>query len=63
MEDLKSTSRYTFTLGTGVFSWVSNKPNFMALSTAEVEYVSAAIATSQAIWLIRAYKIVVRYKF
>jgi hypothetical protein len=40
VDDLKSTSRYTFTLGTGVFSCASNKQKFVALSIAEVECVS-----------------------
>ena len=53
MDDLKSTSGYTFTLGTGVFSWASKKQKSVALSTAEAEYVSASIATSQAVWLRR----------
>lgn len=43
VDDLKSTSGYAFTLCTGLFSWASNKQNCMALSTAEVEYVSALI--------------------
>ncbi|BBN67205.1 hypothetical protein Prudu_9S000200 [Prunus dulcis] len=35
----------------GAFSWASVKQHSVALSTAEAEYVSAAEATSQAIWL------------
>ncbi|CAL2229802.1 unnamed protein product [Prunus armeniaca] len=50
-DDMRSTSGYAFTLGFGVFSWASIKQNTVALSTAEVEYVSAAEATSQAKWL------------
>ena len=53
MDDLKSTYGYTFTLGTGVFSWASKKQKSVALSTTEAEYVSALIATSQAVWLRR----------
>ncbi|KAM1349822.1 hypothetical protein EV1_003832 [Malus domestica] len=53
VDDLKSTSGYTFTLGTGVFSWASKKQKSVALSTAEAEYVSASIATSQVVWLRR----------
>lgn len=51
VDDSKSTSGYAFTLGTGVFSWQSKKQKTVALSTAEAEYVSASLATSQAIWL------------
>jgi len=47
-DDMRSTSGYAFTLGSGVFSWASIKQNTVALSTAEAEYVSAAEATSQA---------------
>ncbi|KAB2602155.1 hypothetical protein D8674_003160 [Pyrus ussuriensis x Pyrus communis] len=51
IDDMKSTSGYAFSLGSGVFSWASVKQNTVALSTAEAEYVSAAGATSQAKWL------------
>ncbi|CAL2255134.1 unnamed protein product [Prunus armeniaca] len=50
-DDMKSTSGYAFSLGSGVFSWASIKQSSVALSTAEAEYVSAAEATAQAIWL------------
>ncbi|KAI5336241.1 hypothetical protein L3X38_015508 [Prunus dulcis] len=50
-EDMKSTSGYAFSFGSGAFSWASVKQHSVALSTAEAEYVSAAKATSQAIWL------------
>ncbi|CAL2258380.1 unnamed protein product [Prunus armeniaca] len=50
-DDMRSTSGYAFTMGSGVFSWASIKQNTVALSTAEAEYVSAAEATSQAKWL------------
>ncbi|CAL8138407.1 unnamed protein product [Prunus armeniaca] len=50
-DDMRSTSGYAFTLGSGVFSWASIKQNTVALSIAEAEYVSAAEATSQAKWL------------
>ncbi|KAI5314280.1 hypothetical protein L3X38_043456 [Prunus dulcis] len=50
-DDMRSTSGYAFTLGSGMFSWASIKQNTIALSTTEAEYVSAAEATSQAKWL------------
>ncbi|CAL2249791.1 unnamed protein product [Prunus armeniaca] len=50
-DDMRSTSGYVFTMGSGVFSWASIKQNTVALSTAEAEYISAAEATSQAKWL------------
>ncbi|CAL8134899.1 unnamed protein product [Prunus armeniaca] len=51
IEDSKSTSRYAFSFGSGVFSWAFVKQNCVALSTLEAEYVSASKATTQAIWL------------
>ncbi|CAL8132939.1 unnamed protein product [Prunus armeniaca] len=50
-DDMRSTSGYGFTLGSGMFSWASIKQSTVALSTAKAEYVSAAEATSQAKWL------------
>ncbi|CAL8097194.1 unnamed protein product [Prunus armeniaca] len=50
-EDMKNTLGYAFSFGSGAFSWASIKQHNVALSTAEAEYVSAAEATSQAIWL------------
>ncbi|CAN6721160.1 unnamed protein product [Malus baccata var. baccata] len=50
-DDMRSTSGYAFNLGSGVFSWASIKQSSVALSTAEAEYISAAEATAQAIWL------------
>ncbi|CAN6678923.1 unnamed protein product [Malus baccata var. baccata] len=50
-DDMKSTSGYAFTFGSGVFSWSSVKQQCVALSTAEAEYISASEATAQATWL------------
>lgn len=49
--DMKSTSGYVFTFGSGIFFWASVKQHSVALSTTEVEYVSASETTTQAIWL------------
>ncbi|XP_016732010.1 secreted RxLR effector protein 161-like [Gossypium hirsutum] len=51
VDDMKSTSGYFFTLGLGVFSWSSKKQQTVAQSTAEAEYIAAAGAVNQAIWL------------
>ena len=48
-DDCRSTLGYAFTFGLGVFSWASVKQQSVALSTVEVEYVSALEATAQAI--------------
>ena len=53
MDDMKSTSGYAFTLGSGIFSWASKKQATVAQSSAEAEYIAAAMTTSQAIWLKR----------
>ena len=47
--DRKSTSRYTFHLGTGVVSWASKKHPIVNLSSAEVEYVAVTSAACQAV--------------
>ncbi|KAI5348811.1 hypothetical protein L3X38_001698 [Prunus dulcis] len=51
VDDSKSTSRYAFSFGSGVFAWASVKQNCVALSTAKVEYISSSKATAQAVWL------------
>ncbi|XP_016749976.1 secreted RxLR effector protein 161-like [Gossypium hirsutum] len=51
IEDMKSTSIYFFTLGSGVFCWISKKQQIVTQSTSEAEYIAAAIAINQAIWL------------
>jgi len=56
VDDMKSTSGYAFSLGSGIFSWASKKQATVAQSTAEAEYVAAAEATSRAIWLRRILK-------
>ncbi|XP_014629593.2 uncharacterized mitochondrial protein AtMg00810-like [Glycine max] len=52
-DNMKSTSGYAFSLGSGMFSWASKKQATVAQSTTEAEYVAAAETTSQAIWLRR----------
>ncbi|KAK0596555.1 hypothetical protein LWI29_016765 [Acer saccharum] len=53
LDDMRSTSSYVFSLGSGICSWSSKKQKTVAQSSAEAEYVAAAKATSQAIWLRR----------
>ena len=50
-EDMKSTSGYLFSFGSGPFSWTTKKQEVVAQSTAEAEYISAAAAANQALWL------------
>ncbi|KAK5840674.1 secreted RxLR effector protein 161-like [Gossypium arboreum] len=51
IDDMKSTSGYLFTLGSTIFCWSSKKQTVVAQSTAKAEYVAAAGAVNQAIWL------------
>ncbi|KAG8496025.1 hypothetical protein CXB51_009090 [Gossypium anomalum] len=51
IDDMKSTSGYFFTLGLSVFCWCSKKQQTVAQSTVEAEYIAAATAINQAIWL------------
>ncbi|KAH7848490.1 hypothetical protein Vadar_003382 [Vaccinium darrowii] len=50
-DDCKSTSGYVFSIGSGVISWTSKKQSVVALSTAESEYISLALASCQALWI------------
>ncbi|KAG8503694.1 hypothetical protein CXB51_001702 [Gossypium anomalum] len=50
-DDMKSTSGYAFTLGSAMVCWSSKKQSLMAQSIAEAEYIAAASAVNQAIWL------------
>ncbi|XP_059663652.1 secreted RxLR effector protein 161-like [Cornus florida] len=56
VDDMRSTSGYAFSLGSGVFSWASKKQETVAQSSAEAEYISALMAASQAIWLRRIFE-------
>ena len=47
----RSTSGYVFILARGPVSWSSRKQPIMATSSSEAEYIAAADATKQAIWL------------
>ncbi|XP_040930124.1 receptor-like protein kinase FERONIA [Gossypium hirsutum] len=43
-DDMRSTSGYAFSLGSGMFCWSSKKQSLVAQSTAEAKYVAAASA-------------------
>ncbi|GJU38493.1 hypothetical protein Tco_1191450 [Tanacetum coccineum] len=47
----KSTTGYVFTLSGGIVSWVSKLQSVVAMSTTEAEYVAAAQASKEAVWL------------
>ena len=46
IDDIKSSSGYTFLFGSSISSWLSKKWSVVTQSTAEGEYVSASKATS-----------------
>ena len=49
--DMKSTSSYTFILGSVIFSWASKKQVIVAQSIIKAEYIVVAMTSRQAIWL------------
>lgn len=51
--DRKSTSGQIFFLGENPVSWTSQKQKIVAISSCEAEYVAAAAATCQGLWLSR----------
>ena len=51
LDGSKSTTGYAFTLSGGTVSWVSKLQSVVAMSTTEAEYVAAAQASKEAVWL------------
>ncbi|GJX34540.1 retrovirus-related pol polyprotein from transposon TNT 1-94 [Tanacetum coccineum] len=51
LDGSKSTTGYVFTLSGGIVSWVSKLQSVVAMSTTEAEYVAAAQASKEAVWL------------
>ncbi|GKB86563.1 retrovirus-related pol polyprotein from transposon TNT 1-94 [Tanacetum coccineum] len=51
LDGSKSTTGYVFTLSGGTVSWVSKLQSVVAMSTTEAEYVAAAQASKEALWL------------
>eukprot|EP00253_Pinus_taeda_P027298 PITA_27298 len=49
--DRKSTIGYCFNIGSRMTSWCSRKQKFVALSSAEAEYMVASTTSCEAIWL------------
>jgi len=47
----RSTTGFVFTLNGGPISWASKRQSTVGTSTAEAEYVAAAMATKEALWL------------
>ena len=51
VDDRKSTTGVAFFLGTSLVSWLSQKQKVVALSSCEAEYIAAATAAQQGVWL------------
>uniref|UniRef100_A0ACD5YFN0 Uncharacterized protein n=1 Tax=Avena sativa TaxID=4498 RepID=A0ACD5YFN0_AVESA len=51
--DRKSTSGQAFFLGDNIVTWTSQKQKIVAISSCEAEYLAAAAATCQGVWLSR----------
>jgi transposase InsO family protein len=51
VDDRRSTTGFTFMLGGGSVCWNSKKQATVALSTTEAEYIAAAQATKEAVWM------------
>ena len=49
--DRRSTSGFTFSLGSAAITWNSKKHPIVALSSTEAEYRRADVVTCEAIWL------------
>ena len=47
----KSTSGCCFSMRSGVISWFSRNHSYMALSIAEVEYVTYCLASCEEVWM------------
>ncbi|KAL6318567.1 hypothetical protein AAG906_000645 [Vitis piasezkii] len=51
VDDMRSTSGYCFSFGSGIFSWSSKKQEVVAQSTAKAEHVAAIAVVNQVLWL------------
>jgi len=51
VDNRRSTTGFVFTINGGPIAWVSRRQLTVATSTAEAEYVAAAMGTKEALWL------------
>jgi hypothetical protein len=53
VETRRSTTGYAFCFANGIITWCSKRQPLVTLSTTEAEYVAAALATQECVWLRR----------
>lgn len=51
IDERRSTTGYVFVFGSSIISWSSERQKSVALSTTESEYVAAAQATKELVWI------------
>ena len=56
LDDRRSTTSYVFTFTRGPICWKSMIQSTVAMSTTKVEYIAAAEAVKEALWLTRLVK-------
>ena len=52
-DDRRSTTRYAFSIGSGIVSWSSKKQPTVSMSSTEAEYKALCAATCEVVWLRR----------
>eukprot|EP00253_Pinus_taeda_P024184 PITA_24184 len=53
LDDRRSITGYTFSIGFGVISWCNKKKHTIALSSTEAEYQAMCVAACEVVWLRR----------
>ncbi|KAK9673519.1 hypothetical protein RND81_12G172600 [Saponaria officinalis] len=56
IDDMKSTTGYAFSFGSGVFSWISKKQDIVAKSTTDAEYIAPSATANQVAWLRKVFE-------
>lgn len=51
VETRRSTTGYAFRMANGIVTWASQRQKLVSLSTTESEYIAAATASREAVWL------------
>ena len=51
IDNRKSTSEVSFSLGSAMISWMSRKQRLIALNTPEVDYIASNEACTKVVWI------------